>query len=289
MHRRHALLAALALIVSAPIARAAGPVRVLYAGSLVAMMEHAVGPAFDHASGDRFEGYPGGSKALANQIKGKLRRADVFLSASPKVNDGLRGAGNGDWVRWYVSFARSPLVIGYNLRSRFAHDLETKPWWQALAEPGLRLGRTDPALDPKGALTVALFKHAETVLHQPGLAARVLGRPDNPAQVLPEESLVGRLQSGQLDAGFFYSTETAEAHIPTVTLPANVRLQAVYTITVLQGAPDAAAGARFVGFLLGAEGRAMLHAHGLDLVTPQITGDTASVPAALRPVLTSAK
>ncbi len=127
------------------------------------------------------------------------------------------------------------------------------------------------------------------MLHQPGLAARVLGRPDNPAQVLPEELLVGRLQSGQLDAGFFYSTETAEAHIPTVTLPANVRLQAVYTITVLRGAPDAAGGARFVGFLLGAEGRAMLHAHGLDLVAPHVTGDAASVPAALRPVLTSAK
>jgi len=32
--------------------------------------------------------------------------------------------------------------------------------------------------------------------------------------VLPEETLVGRLQSGQLDAGFFYSTETSDLKIP---------------------------------------------------------------------------
>ncbi len=61
----------------------------LYAGSLVNLMEHGIGPAFDKASGDTFQGYAGGSSGLANQIKGKLRQGDVFVSASPKVNDGL--------------------------------------------------------------------------------------------------------------------------------------------------------------------------------------------------------
>src|SRR5271156_450454 len=100
------ILAATLCLSSTPAAFAAGKVSVLYAGSLVNLMEHGVGPAFDKASGDTFQGFAGGSSGLANQIKGKLRQGDVFVSASPKVNDGLMGAANGDWVSWYVTFAQ---------------------------------------------------------------------------------------------------------------------------------------------------------------------------------------
>ena len=47
-------------------ARAGTDVAVLYAGSLVNLMERSVGPAFDRASGDHFRGYAGGSKLLAD-------------------------------------------------------------------------------------------------------------------------------------------------------------------------------------------------------------------------------
>jgi molybdate/tungstate transport system substrate-binding protein len=90
-------------------------VNFLYAGSLVNLMEHGMGPAFDKATGDTFQGFAVGSNELANQLKGQLRRDDVFISENPKVNDDLTGAANGDWVGWYVNFARSPLVIGYAL------------------------------------------------------------------------------------------------------------------------------------------------------------------------------
>ena len=66
-------------------------------------------------------------------------------------------------------------------------------------------------------------------------------------------------------------------------------LQAHYTVTIPRDAPDPAGATRFVGFLLGADGRALLQQHGLDLVPPRITGDAAAVPASLRPVLTSAR
>jgi molybdate transport repressor ModE-like protein len=132
-------------------------VNVLYAGSLVNLMEHGIGPAFDKATGDQFRGFGGGSTGLANQIKGKLRRGDVFISASPKADDILMGSANGDWVDYYITFAKSPLVIGYNPNSKFAADLKTKPWYEVLREPGIRIGRTDPKLDPKGALTVQLL------------------------------------------------------------------------------------------------------------------------------------
>jgi molybdate/tungstate transport system substrate-binding protein len=283
------LLAAALSFTSATTAFAAGTVNVLYAGSLVNLMEHGVGPAFDKATGDTFQGFGGGSVGLANQIKGKLRQGDVFISANPKVNDSLTGAPNGDWVSWYVAFAESPLVIGYNESSKFAADFKTKPWYQVLLEPGIRIGRTDPKLDPKGALTLTLMKQAETFYKSPDLAQKVLGADDNPAEVLPEETLVGRLQSGQLDVGFFYSTETSDAKIPALALPADIAPKAVYTVTILHNAPNAAGADQFVSFLLGSDGQKLLKEHGLTLRNPALTGSESAVPQDIQSLLAKAK
>jgi len=75
-----------------------------------------------------------------------------------------------------------------------------------ITESGFKMGSTDPKLDPKGKL-------AAQALTAVGLTASAV-------QVFPEEQLVGRLQAGQLDAGFFYSSESTELKIPTVTLAA---------------------------------------------------------------------
>jgi len=282
-------LATVLLIATSVSAWAADTVNVLYAGSLVNLMERSVGPAFDKKSGDRFQGYAGGSNKVANEIKGMLRRGDVFVSANPKVNDQLMGQTNGNWVQWYVTFAESPLTIGYNPASRFANDLKNKPWYEALAEPGLRLGRTDPKLDPKGALTVELFKRAEALYQRPDLSQKILGEPENPAQVLPEEALIGRLQSGQLDVGFFYSTETSDAKIPSISLPEEIALKARYTVTILRDAPNPSGAEKFVNFLLGADGRDLLTQHGLATVKPSLSGDANAVPAAIKSLINGAQ
>jgi len=283
-------LATLALVAGwMPVTRAAETVNVLYAGSLVNLMEHGVGPAFEQATGESFRGFAAGSKELANQIKGRLRPGDVFISANPKVNATLMGAKNGSWATWYASFAQSPLVIGYSASSRFAADFKTKPWYQVLLEPGIKIGRTDAKLDPKGALTVALMKQAETYYKSPGLAQKVLGAPDNPAQVLPEETLVGRLQSGQLDVGFFYSTETSDAKIPALSLPPQIAPKAVYTVTILRDAPNADGAGQFVAFLLGPGGRDLLKQHGLTLQKIAASGDAAAIPQGIKAMVDKAK
>ena len=292
MLRRDVLVASLSLALLPAMASAqtpgAGTVNVLYAGSLVNLMERGVGPAFDKAEGGVMRGYAGGSNKLANEIKGKLVPGDVFISANPKVNDDLMGASNGGWVDWYVTFAQSPLVIGYNPSSRFAADLKSKPWYEVLQEPGIRLGRTDPKLDPKGKLTLELLEKAATVYKIPDLSQKVLGAAENPAQVLPEESLVGRLQSGEVDVGFFYSTETTDLKMPAITLPPETALSAHYTATVLNKAPNAAGAERFMAFLLGRDGRALMSAHGLDVVVPKLGGDTSKVPPAILALTKSA-
>ena len=277
MLRRTLLLGATLLALPAQ-AQSTGPVRVLYAGSLVNLMEHGIGPAFDRTGQGTFEGYAGGSGALVNQIKGRLRQADIFISANPKLNDKLTGPANGDWVRWNIVFAQSPLVIGYNPASRFAADLRTKPWYQVLQEPGIRIGRTDPVLDPKGTLTVQLLQHAEQVYKAPGLVDRVLTAD----QLRPEPNLVGRLQSGEIDAGFFYSTETTDLHIAAIALPPEVALTAHYSIAILRHAPNPAGAAAFTAFLIGPSGQTLMRQHGLAALPPTATGDRAAIPASVR-------
>jgi molybdate/tungstate transport system substrate-binding protein len=260
-------------------------VKVLYAGSLVNLMERSVGPAFEKETGLRFQGYAAGSNKIANEIRGKLRRGDVFISASPTVNASLMGASNGNHVAWYVNFAESPLMIGYNPQSRFANDFKTKRWDEVLQEPGVRIGRTDPALDPKGAFTLELMKKAADLYHEPDLVQKTLGEPENPAQVLPEETLVGRLQSGQLDAGFFYSTETSDLNIPAVRPAGELEVKARYTLTILGDAPNPKGAERFVDFLLSDDGRQLLKQHGVDVINPKVNGDAEAVPAPLRHVI----
>jgi molybdate/tungstate transport system substrate-binding protein len=279
---RLARLLCLATALAPQLACAADGTSVLYAGSLVDLMEHSLGPAFNTGTGEQFLGYAGGSSKLANEIKSQLRRGDVFISANPKVDEQLMGAANGNWVSWYIQFAESPLVIGYSGSSRFAAELTHKPWYEVLAQPGIKIGRTDPALDPKGAFTLELMQRAEQFYHQPGLAGRVLGKPDNPAQVLPEEALLGRLQSGELDVAFLYSTEASQAGVPAIQIEAQIDPKARYTATILRDAPNPAGAQRFLQFLLGASGQQLLRQHGLVLDKPTLAGDVQAVPPALR-------
>ena len=246
-------------------------------------MTTTLGPAFDAASGARFTGFAGGSDGLANEIKGHVRQADVFISASPTVNAHLEGTANGAWVSWYASLASAPLVLGYNPHSRFAAQIKSRPWYDVITDPGFLVGRTDPTIDPKGKLTVDAIKQAETDSHAPGLRAILTSTSD----VFPEETLVGELQSGQLDAGFFYSNEARAAGIPTVSLKP-VTLSGSYTVTVVDRAPHRGAAVAFVDFLYSPQGRRILSGAGLTLTSPAVlSGPESAVPSAVRAALRS--
>jgi molybdate/tungstate transport system substrate-binding protein len=255
-----------------------GTVNVLYAGSLIAMMENDFGPAFEKATGNSFRGYGGGSTELAQQVKGKVRQGDIFISAGAAADEALEGEENGEWVSWYTNFAEAPLVIGYNPHSDYADALKSKPWYEAISEPGIRVGRTDPKLDPKGEKTVAAIEEAAAKLDKPELESTLEGFP-----VYPEETLVGRLQAGQLDAGFFYENEAVEAGIPVIPIKPAEQV-ADYTVTIIKDAPDRGAAEEFVRYLLG-PGSAILERYGLTVLKPAFSGKAAAAPAGLRSVV----
>jgi molybdate/tungstate transport system substrate-binding protein len=290
-------------------------VTILYAGSLGALMEKAIGPAFEAATGYKYQGEGQGSVGAARAIRDQLRTPDIFISADPAVDENLlMGAKNHDLVKWYFTFASATLVIGYNPKSRFAADFERAasgkiPWYELLATPGVKFGRTDPDLDPKGYRTLFLFELAEQFYHRPALA-KLPGQPENPAQVFPEPELLTRMEAGQLDAAVFYQHEVIAHHTPFITLPdeinqSNPQLAALYatrsytsgrgatitgtpivfSVTIPRTAHNAAGGAAFVRFLFGADAQARLCEYGVRALPVAARGELASVPAELRALL----
>jgi len=303
---------------STPTSTTKSKVSVLYAGSLVNLMEKKVGPAFTQASGYPYEGEGKGSTALANEIKGKLRFPDIFISADPAVNTTLMGVANGNYVSWYAPFIRTSMVIGYSRTSKFAADFQaaasgSKAWYQVLQETGVRTGRSDPLLDPKGVRTIQMMELAEKYYNQPGLTSKILGAAENTSQIFPEEELVARLTSGQLDAGFFYLNEVTDASIPYITLPAQINLSdpslnttyaaatytnpktgkvskasaIVYTITIPSTSKNMAGAIAFIHFIFSSQGEAFFTNDGLSLATPVLTGNPTAVPQQLQSLFTS--
>jgi molybdate/tungstate transport system substrate-binding protein len=256
---------------------AAGTVSALFAGSLLNYMERNFGPSFAKATGYGYKGFGGGSTEVANQIKGGVRQGDVFISAASAADNLLEGAANGGWVSWYTTFASSPLMLAYDPSSSFGKQLaQGKPWYEVIAEPGILVGRTDPELDPKGILTAEAVEGAARKLRRPALT-RALGS----FPVYPETALVARLQSGQLDAGFFYAVEASSAHLATVPL-APVYKYANYTVTILSKAPNPPGAAALVRFLLNAQRKYTLKKNGLVALKPRFSGSRSAVPASLR-------
>lgn len=260
-------------------ATGSGPVTVLSAGSLQTLMENDVAPAFQKATGYTVNDISEGSTAIAAAVKAGTQVGDVFVSASPAVNPTLEGAANGNWVSWYATFGASPLVLGYNAKSTFAHDLKTKPWYDVVGLPGFTLGRTDPTTDPKGVLAVTALKDAAKKYKKPSLSAATTSTTN----VFSETSLLGELQAGQLDAGFFYGVEASAGDLTTTVPLTGVAKQAAdYTLTILNKAPDQAAAVAFVKFMLGQAGQRILKANGVTPVKPVEVSGKKSVPSSLK-------
>ena len=285
-------------------------ISVLYAGSLATVMENGVGPAFEKATGHKYQGEAQGSLGAAQLIRDHLRTPDVFISADPLVNTNLlMGPQNGNAVKWFTVVAASQLVLAYNPRSKFAKKFEEAaankvPWYEVLATPGLRFGRGDPTIDPKGYRTLFMFNLAGRYYHRDDIP-KLLGPPLNPAQVFPEVVLLARIESGQFDAGFFYKHEIIARQLPYITLPAEINLSdphfsslyaqetyttpsgqqvsgapILFTITIPEAAPHREAALAFVRFLL-TSGK-LLREFGFAEAEHRVGGDAAQIPPELQ-------
>ncbi len=233
-------------------------VNVAYAASLENLFNGPISKGFTSTTGYGFRGYAGGSSMLANEIESKDLKADIFISAGTSVNNLLLDK-TPIGIQNYIIFGTSPLVFGYSKSSKFYSQFKTKPWYDVVTEPGFQVGRTDPVLDPKGVLTVSLVKKEAELTNNGALDSIV----SNSSNVFPEEDLVGRLESGQLDGGFFYLAEAVNQHIPYQSM-ANLSPGAVYTIAVVTNAANKSGAVAFMNYLLSEPAQKIFNENGIE-------------------------
>ncbi|RDS80757.1 extracellular solute-binding protein [Dyella monticola] len=280
----------LSFVASVSIAQTSPVLRIAYAGSMGVVMDNAAGPAFAKAHHATYQGIGQGSYALAHLLAAHQLQADVFIAITPGPMQVLKQAG---LVSSAVPVASTQMVVIYSPHSRFAADFSAasrgqKNWYDVLGQPGLRLGRTDPAVDPQGANVLLALQLAADYYHQPDLLKKVAGSLQNPAQIFTEPSLMSRLEAGQIDATIGYLSAAQSHHLPTVALPDEVNLanpgmqkpwydRAAITLSngktlhvqplvfyagVLANGQQPALARDFVAFLQSAEGQALFREHG---------------------------
>ncbi len=203
---------------------AAQPVlRVCYAGSMGAVMERKIFPAFRGLTGIAVRGTGRGAFGLARELAAGELTADVFISVT---SGPLKLLPRKLPAAPAVPIARTCMVLAY-----CPHGPATKlfraarePWYSIILHNHLLFGRTDPRTDPQGRSTILALKLAQRYYNQPGLEAKIAGRLENPAQIFTESSLMFRLQSGQMDACITYQSQAAANHLPFISLPRQVNL-----------------------------------------------------------------
>lgn len=205
---------------------------------------------------------------------------------------------------WDLSFARSEMVLAYSDHSLGASEITPANWASILLRPGVRTGRSDPALDPNGYRTLMVTQLEERRSGTPGLAARLLAAmPER--YIRPKEAdLIALVQTGDLDYAWSYKSIAQSAGLRTVDLPADVDLSdpalaaryaeatvtipatgthgpltvhgapILYALSIPRAAPDSAIARRFVQWLLGPEGKGILTRNGFTVLDrPMVDGD----------------
>lgn len=219
------------------------------------------------------------------------------------------------YASWYAGFARNRMVLLHSSRSAGAREISGTNWWKVLLRPGVRTGRSDPALDPNGYRTLMVAQLAEAHYRQPGLGARLVGAMP-PRYMRPKEAdLVALVQAGELDYAWSYESMARTARLPFVSLPPEVDLSdpgragwyaaakvrvpggnraagdsitiggepIMYGLTIPARAPNRGAAQAFVWFVFSPEGQAILSRHGFLLLDRPVVGGPGRPPAGLLP------
>jgi molybdate/tungstate transport system substrate-binding protein len=277
-------------------------ITVLYAGSLINIFENEIKSAFQNSTGYNFIGEGKGSVQISTMILDGFRKPDVFVSADTTPIERLMNHSL-PLANWLVKFASAEFVIAYNPQSQFASDLSKAskgemPWYKVLEKEGLKFGRTDPELDPKGYYALIAAKLANIYHNDSKIKDRILGEDRNKQQIFPEEVLKSILDSGQIDATVAYKHEAIAKDLPYITLPDQINLsepnytnfynkityklgtgETIYgnpiffSFTIPNTVENIEGAMSFAKFLLSENGKKILEQYGLSPIKPILYGD----------------
>lgn len=187
----------------------ASTVSVLAAGSL----QNALTSDFRSQTDAHVEVEAHGSARAARMVAEGQRDPDIVALADPVLFSSPLDA------EWYATFANNAIVLAYNPQTPSGTQIQSaETWFAPLLREDVRLGRTDPDLDPLGYRTLFTLALAADHYDRPALADALLSR----TQIYPETQLLAQFDSGSVDAAFVYQSMAVEREYPYVELPAAI-------------------------------------------------------------------
>ena len=163
----------------------------------------------------------GASGDMVKNITQLHQPADVLGVADYSLIPKLMVPGH---ATWYLGFVSNQITFAYTSHSKGASQLTPANWYKILAQPGVHIGRSNPAADPSGYQILQMLQLANGYYHDPNLSASVLKNSPDSSVAETETSLLGALQSGQIDYLAIYKSSALESHLKYIALPAQINL-----------------------------------------------------------------
>jgi len=217
-----------------------GPVSILVAGSLANAAENGLRPALDRPVRVEAQGSAHGARLVASGERDPdiVSLADTVLFSTPM------SAG------WYAAFATNAVVLAYDPGTPGGERIERVApdrWYDPLQAGDVRLGRTDPDLDPLGYRTLFVLELAGDRYGDVDDLRTAIPRRE---QLYPETRLASAFETGEIEAAFCYRSTAVDRGYAFVSLPPAIDLsdpafeeayaEVTYTLpsgTTVRGAP----------------------------------------------------
>lgn len=172
-----------------------------------------------------------GSIAAARKISELGRAADVMASADYKVIDNLLIPKD---AKFNVQFATNEMAIAYTGKAKYADEINAQNWPEFFLRDGVKVGHSNPNLDPCGYRTMLVTKLAEKYYNIPGLFEKLFGYGESykvgeekksKVIVRPKETdLLGLMEANAYDYLFIYKSVAEQHGLKYINLPKQISL-----------------------------------------------------------------
>lgn len=257
-----------------------------------------------------------GSVDCARKITELKKTCDLMASSDYTVIEKFLIPG---YTGWHIPFAANEMVIAYTDESRRAAELTEESWPELMLDNEVAFARSDPGSDPCGYRTLMTFQLAGKYYAKDGLAD-ALQRKDS-RYIRPKEvDLLALMEVGEVDYIFIYRSVAMQHGLRFLELPDEMNLKSpdlsgiyqeavvtipgrqpgdsllifgepmVYSITMLNNAPNQTAAMAFMKFLLSPEkGMKVMESMGQQSVIPSRSVYYQEVPEELKELITESR
>ncbi|MBU3013197.1 tungstate ABC transporter substrate-binding protein WtpA [Poseidonibacter lekithochrous] len=225
-----------------------------------------------------------GSIAAARKISELGKVADVMASADYKVIDNLLIPKD---AKFNAHFATNEMAIAYTPKAKFANEINAQNWPEIFLRDGVKIGHSNPNLDPCGYRSILVTKLAETHYKMPGLFNKLFNYgesykagEENKEKVIvrgKETELLELIESNVYDYLYIYKSVAEQHGLNYITLPKEVSLKDNENADFYKTASFSINGKK-AGELINKKGGAMVYG----ITIPQNTKSPANKEGAIK-------